>query len=439
VAVAAVVSYLTAARERDYRELLARGDAALRNDQTFGAIEAYSGAIALRPDSMLAHLRRGETYRRRHDFDDATRDFRMAAALDPSAPRALEEWADLQYDQQRFKRAADLYERRLKLDERAPLVFYKLGLAYYRDRNPDAALAALGQALRLDDRLAEAYYLRGLCLRDRRARNDTGAAIVAFEKAVERAPTLIAAREELADLYAAAGRHNDAIEQLERIAAADAGRPERQVAVGLAHARAARDTGDAISQDRHTRLAILTLGNGLERSPNQAIFYGALGDVWLDVAIARGERVDLRKAIEALERAASAPTATSDVLTAYGRALLADDQLPAADRVLTRAMTLLPVDPQAFLESATVAERLGRLDDARVDLIKYTALAGQDPEFPTRALRIAALSNRLNDPATAVTWLTRAAASAPDDGRITAALVEAQAHLERATTAPAKR
>ena len=86
-----------------------------------------------------------------------------------------------------------------------------------------------------------------------------------------------------------------------------------------------------------------------------------------------------------------------------------------------------------------MAERLGRLDDARVDLIKYTALAGQDPEFPTRALRIAALSNRLNDPATAVTWLTRAAASAPDDGRITAALVEAQAHLERATTASAKR
>ena len=36
----------------------------LRDDQTFGAIEAYSGAIALRPESMLAHLRRGETYRR---------------------------------------------------------------------------------------------------------------------------------------------------------------------------------------------------------------------------------------------------------------------------------------------------------------------------------------------------------------------------------------
>ena len=45
-----------------YRDLVVRGDVALRNDQTFGAIEAYSGAIALGGDSMLPYLRRGETY-----------------------------------------------------------------------------------------------------------------------------------------------------------------------------------------------------------------------------------------------------------------------------------------------------------------------------------------------------------------------------------------
>ena len=54
-----------AAAQRNYRALLTRGDNALRDDQTFGAIEAYSGAIALRPDSMLAYLRRGQTYNKR--------------------------------------------------------------------------------------------------------------------------------------------------------------------------------------------------------------------------------------------------------------------------------------------------------------------------------------------------------------------------------------
>ncbi len=53
-AVGAASAYQAVARQRDYRKLLTRGDAALRDDQTFGAIEAYSGAIALRSDSMLA-------------------------------------------------------------------------------------------------------------------------------------------------------------------------------------------------------------------------------------------------------------------------------------------------------------------------------------------------------------------------------------------------
>src|SRR3979409_82778 len=99
-AVGAAPASRAAARERDYRTHLARGDAALRGEQTFAAIEAYSGAIALRPDSMLAHLRRGEAYQRRGDAGDlnaATHDFRAAADLDPTAPRPLAELGDVFY------------------------------------------------------------------------------------------------------------------------------------------------------------------------------------------------------------------------------------------------------------------------------------------------------------------------------------------------------
>src|SRR4051794_38848388 len=80
---AAALAYQAVARDRDYRALVTRGDTALREDQTFGAIEAYSGAIALRPESLLARLRRAETYRRRGDrgdLDQAARDLRAAAA-----------------------------------------------------------------------------------------------------------------------------------------------------------------------------------------------------------------------------------------------------------------------------------------------------------------------------------------------------------------------
>src|SRR5947208_2116490 len=132
---AAAVAYQVAARQRDYRLLVARGDAALRDDQTFAAVESYSGAIALRPGSMLGYLRRGETYRRRADRGDleaAARDFRTASALDPSATRPLEELGDVRYQLQQYDRAIDAYERSLRLDDRSPRVSYKLALSRYR-------------------------------------------------------------------------------------------------------------------------------------------------------------------------------------------------------------------------------------------------------------------------------------------------------------------
>src|SRR5436309_14438624 len=114
-AVAGAVTYQAAARDRDYRALLARGDSALRDEQTFAAIEAFSGAIALRPDSMLAHFRRGETYQRRGELEEAVRDFGTAADLDPAAIRPLEALGDVLYELERFSQAASTYGRAMRL------------------------------------------------------------------------------------------------------------------------------------------------------------------------------------------------------------------------------------------------------------------------------------------------------------------------------------
>ena len=99
--------YQNAARDREYRTLLHRGDVTFAAGQTFGAIEAYSGALALRPDSMLAHLRRGETYGQRGDLESAARDFRTAASLDPSAPRPLEALGDVFFGDDRSEHLPD--------------------------------------------------------------------------------------------------------------------------------------------------------------------------------------------------------------------------------------------------------------------------------------------------------------------------------------------
>jgi tetratricopeptide (TPR) repeat protein len=410
--VAGAVAYQAAARDRDYRALLTRGDSALRDEQTFGAIEAFSGAIALRPDSMLAHLRRGETYQRRGDLEAAARDFRMAAALDPTATRPLDELGDVMYQLQRFRRAGEIYESCLKLDDRSAVVSFKLALARYRDRDIDGALAALTQTIRLNYRPADTYYLLGLCLRQKRQYPD---AQQALEKAIFLSPGLIAPRDELADLYGSLGRRADELEQLQLLAGLDREHVERQVAVGLAHARAG-----------HADLAVLTLGNALERTPDQPLIYGALGRVWLDIAQTRNDRVALDKAIEALEHVASSPAATSEILTLYGRALLQDGQSEAAELTLEQATERYPLDPSAFLFYATAAEQQNHLVEARQALGEYGALVPGDVDLAPRAMRIAALSLRLNDVASGVEWFKRAAAASPNDVRILAALADAQ-------------
>jgi tetratricopeptide (TPR) repeat protein len=422
-AVGAALAYHAATRERDYRGFLARGDAALRDDQTYGALEAYDGALALRPDSMLAHLRRGETYQRRGDLERAARDYRTAAGLDPTATRPLDELGDVMYQRQLFRLAADAYERYVQLDDRSPRVTYKLALALYRDDKLDAAVTALEQALRQNDRMTEAQYLLGLSLR---GQGRLDAARRAFEKTVSLSPGLVPAREELADLDGMLGRRGDELEQLQVIAGLDRDHIERQVAIGLAHARAG-----------HGELAVLTLSDALERAPDEPAIYCALGRVWLEIAQTRSDHPEAAsKALEALERVASTSVVTSEMLTLYGRALLEDGQADAAERVLRQATERYPLEPTAFLFYAAAAEQKNLLENARAALTQYGILVREDPDFVTRAWRIASLSLRLSDLGTAIEWLKKTAAASPNDVRVLVSL--ADAHLRYGDYAAAK-
>ena len=366
--------------------------------------------MALRPDAMLAHLRLAETYERRGNLDEAARELRLAGRLDPTATRPLEELGDVLYQQQRYERAADAFDRCFRLDDRSARVAYKLALARYRDAKIDAALQALNQSILLDAHISDAYYLLGICLRAEHRLVDAGRA---FERAVSLSPETIEAREELVSVYAALDRHAEELEQLKGLAALDRGRVDRQVAIGREHARAGR-----------WELAVLALGTALEQAPNEPLIYRALGEVWLERA--RGDRALLKKAREALERIAGNPAATSDTLTLYGRALLQDGDVEAAERALQQATTRFPVEPDAFLQYAGAAERLNHLSDARTALIQYGGLVADEASLAVRTSRIALLSLRMNDFITAAEWFQKALASSPGDVRLLASLADAQ-------------
>jgi tetratricopeptide (TPR) repeat protein len=357
---AAALVWVDARREREFRRLIAVGDAALAAGQTFAAIEAFSGALAFKPASMLASLKRGDTYRRRGEYTAALRDLGQAASLDPAAPRPIELLGDVQIALGHYAAAASEYQRYLAVDDRAPAVLYKLALAHYRSGAAARALEPLRRAVAIDDRFAEAHYLLGMCLRE----SDRAQSLRSLRRAIEVNATFAAAREELARVYEEMGRWQDAIDQLEALAALEPRRPERLVNVGLAYARIGR---------RDT--AVLTLGRAAERHPNAAVVYTALGRIWLISAEAQQDRVALGKAIEALQPAAAQADAPSETRALYGRALALSGNMVAAERMLLQAVSATPVDPSAYRYLAEVARRLGHAAVAKDAAAKYALLA----------------------------------------------------------------
>jgi len=367
---AATLVWLDARQERDYRHLMADGDRAAAAGATSDAIEAFSGALALKPDSMSARLKRGDTYLRRGELDSAVRDLADAVALDATSVRALERLGDAELAAGRPEAATGRFERYLEIDDRAPRVEYKLGVALYRTGRHALAVEALERAVALDDGFAAAHYALGVAL------HDAGPASAArAERALLRAValngTLVAARDELVTVYDEAGRLQAALDQLEALAALEPDRPERFVAVALAHARLGR-------RDR----AVLTLARAAERHPDTTAVFAALGRVWLDAAEAGVDGgaldgVSLEKALEALSPVATRPDADGAVLALYGRALYLAGDIAGAELVLQRAVASFPVEPRAFTHLAEAADRLGHGALAAEAAARHTLLTAR--------------------------------------------------------------
>jgi tetratricopeptide (TPR) repeat protein len=410
-AVGSALFYSALHAEQEFDRLIAAGDQAVVNAQPFLAIEAYSGAVAWKPDSMLAHLKRGAVYQAQGELGAALRDLRQSSENDPSAPRPLELLGDVNVGLGRFDRAMDRYERYVALDERNPRVLYKLGLTRYRAGRLSDAIEPLKQATVLDPRMAEPHYVIGLVHREQ---GQTVLARRALEQAVKLGPGLSNAREALAEVYIAESNAGKAIEQLEVLAALEPASPDRLVAVGLAQSRAGR-----------SEAALLTLGRAIAAFPDAPNGYAALGHIWLTNALSRGDRIALNKAVESLRRASAKPNVTAETLTELGRAWMLSGEYTAAERAFRQALSRLPVPPDAYLHFATVTQRSGRIQDARDSLVKYAALMGDARPLVSVATQIADLSIRLGEPAVAVRWLDRAVDESGPSSTLLSRLVEA--------------
>ena len=402
-------------QEREFRRLVAAGDAALASNQAFKAIENFSGALALKRDSMLAHLKRGDSYRRRGELTAALRDLRQASVIDPTATRPLELLGDVNAAMGRYEQAAVDYRRYLTIDDRAPRVLYKLALVRYREGQTALALDPVRRAVALDDRMLEAHYLLAMCLHDRQRDAE---ALRSLARAVQLDPTFAPAREELADLNLALGKNREGLEQLDALAALEPARPDRLVNLALAHAR----LGSA-------DVAIATLARAAERYPGSDLVGIARARMWIELADPGGDEIALRNAVEAVGPIAARANASSEALTLYGRLLLLTGDVENSERALERATAALPVEPDAFLQLSLAAEQRGHVDIARDALARFITLAGDNDRRRVLSARAADLSLKMDDPDGAVSWGRSAIDPARPDPALLATIAEAQVRL----------
>ncbi len=384
-------------QEEHYKRLLADGEAALAAGQTYVAIEAFSGALALRPASMVAFYRRGEAYAAEGQDERAILDLQEARRLAPDAPEPLQALGRL-YDREGdpaeaadwFAQAAD------RLKDADPALLYTLALARYRAGSPASARDPLRRALARNDSMAEAHYLLGLVYRDAQQPDE---AMASLERAVRLAPSLLAAREELADIYRERGRLADEARELGALASLDQ-QLDRQIALALAHMRAGR-YGDALDA--------LSRPDAAAASDSRVAL--TLGRIYLARAERTGDRASVLLAQSSLERALGGTARRSEGLALFGRALYLAGNYAGAERLLRDAIATTPIDTEAFAFLADAAERVSHPDIARDALLGLDALEGDTVSAEVRsarARRIGGLAVAAGDGATGVEYLTLA-------------------------------
>jgi tetratricopeptide (TPR) repeat protein len=350
-----------AGTQAEYQRLIEAGDRALAQGRTYAAIENFSGALAFKPESMLAHLRRGEAYYKQESYEAAVVDLELAAELDPNATQPLERLGEVYADQGEFAKAAEWYSRAAEGDITSAALAYRAGYAHYRAGQIAQAIPSLRRAAAQSPEAGQMHHALGLALRDS---GDSRAARSSFERAIAVAPTLLAAREALAELIAREGEAADHLRHLEALAAIDP-TASRHIAVAIAAARSGR-----------TERAVLALGSAGELAPSDPRMHLALGQIWLLEAERKQDPAALRKASEALRHAATGPQ-TSESLAILGRLAYLNGSRGDANRLLTRAVRERPLWPDALKYQADALRATGRVAQADLALEKYRVLTAR--------------------------------------------------------------
>ena len=386
--VAGALAFGALANEREFDRLIADGDAAVAAERPFQAIEAYSGAIALKPDSMLAHFKRGAVYQAQNELEAALRDFRSAdrsrsrARCARSSRSATSTWPSAATSAR-----SSATRRSSPSTSATPRVLYKLGLARYRaGRIERRDRRRCKQALAIDP----AHGRSALRARPRpaRSRSAAGRAQVARRSGAP-LPCQPDVGARSAGGCVSAGRRLRPRDQPARSARGARAGARRSRGGGRPGAGARRPRGCGGDHAQPRRRALSRRAAGLRgarpRVADRARSAAAIA--WRSTR--RSKRCSRRPADRMRPARPTPSLAAPGCWRAIGWRPSARCARPSRSCRCRRMRTCSwPTSPR----------RDGRIQDARDALLKYATLIGDEKPLATVATQIADYSVRLGDP-----------------------------------------
>lgn len=421
------------------------------------AREAFAEAVALAPDSALAHVGIGRLAFRDGDMDKAAASAKAALAADPEEPDAIYLAGDLAVRQGRLEDARALYiglkdryplnpfvriplaqvliqmgELEQAEDEVAwvlqrvqglPVAHYLKGLVAYRKGDLAAAEAELSEGLSLSPNNAEMQMLAGLA---KYGLGQDEQAVRLLQSFAERADSPTEVRLALGSSLLRLGRADEAYEVLSTVSDAVADNAEAVALLG----QAAQSAGNL---DEASEL----LGRALELAPDDARVLGQLAVVFGEMG-RQEEAVDLLKTAfeknpgdsrtrslyfamllranrlpQAMEVAKAVQKASPDAAAGYtmeGLALIAQRDVKAAEDAFRAALEREPAASDAAGNLAAILIMNGREDEARDIMVGVHERAPGDYDI---VMRLARMATDRGDMEEARRWLDLAVKADP--------------------------
>ncbi len=177
------------------------------------AIEEFEKVIRLAPHLARGFLNLAINYEAEERYTEAIEAYGQALNLEPDDALARNN-----YEKLAIKTALDLRQPTrirvrggsvLEVDPHSAATYYNLGLRYLRSDEPEAAVDALKQAVRLHPEHATAYFFLGLAYASREASHEAEAA---YRRAIELAPDNAQAYNYLGLVYHRQRRYREAIQ-----------------------------------------------------------------------------------------------------------------------------------------------------------------------------------------------------------------------------------